>query len=296
LFHEFIKILKKNKNSMLLIHFITNDRIMTFIYFIALHFVLTVVVKGDHFLGGTITWRPLNTSATETPIAIIITQTYSWSYHRIACTQALIASNSYVPSYAGLASEILECIYNCGINSLGYPNISVIPRCTDFSAPAGTTVGQRLDTLYLEVNDDFAAAFRDYACRPLATHPNAGWAISTHIIVIPRSDTGLYNTAPVATVMSPINIPFNRTIRIHVPIADVDGDVLRCRWSRNAGGIDECSGVCPPNSLPPHTLIYPNCTIIITGLNLSDWYAVAIMVRQIIFSFRKKDFLILVYR
>lgn len=259
-------------------YFIMNVRTMKLIYYIALYSILFVIINGDHFLGGTITWRPLNASATGSPIPIVIIQTYSWSYHRIACTQTMIANNAYVPSYAQLSSQILACIYNCGNYSSGYPNISVIPRCTDFSRTAGTTVGQRLDTVYLDVNDDFAVAFRDYAWRPLATHTNALWSISTRIIIKLRSDTGLYNNAPVATVMSPINIPFNRTISIHIPIADIDNDILRCRWSINASGINECGGVCPTASLPPNTLIYPNCTIIINGRNLSDWYAVTVMV------------------
>ena len=189
-----------------------------------------------------------------------------------------IRDSAYVPSYGGLAAEVLECIYNCATGAIGYPNISVIPRCTDFSVAAGITTGQRLDTVYLDINDDFAAAFRDSSWRPLATDANAGWAISTRIIVKPRIDTGYFNSAPVATVMSPINIPYNKSISITIPVADADGDTLRCRWANKSNGINECRDVCPPNSLPPNTIIYPNCTIIINGQNLSDWYAVAVTV------------------
>ncbi|CAF3784555.1 unnamed protein product [Adineta steineri] len=257
---------------------------MVFIYFIILYFVSVPIIDGNHFLGGTITWRPLNITATGTPVAIVIIQTYLWAYPLVPCTQASIANNSYVHSYAGLAAEVLECIYRCGSGAIGYPNISVIPRCTDFSVAAGITIGQRLDIVYLKINDDFAAAFKDYSWRPLATDPNAGWSISTRIIVKPRSDTGLFNSAPVATVMSPINIPFNKTISITIPIGDADGDILRCRWSTKSNGINECFDVCPPNSLPPNTFIYPNCTIIIMGKNISDWYAIAVMVEDFINS------------
>ncbi|UJR07628.1 hypothetical protein I4U23_011917 [Adineta vaga] len=257
---------------------------MIVIYVITLCFGLGTIVHGNHFLGGTISWRPLNKTATGSPVAIVITQTYSWAYTLVPCTQATIASNSYVPSYASLSARVLECIYNCATGAIGYPNISVIPRCTDFSVAAGITMGQRLDTVYLDINDDFAAAFRDYSWRPLATDTNAGWAIGTRIIVKPRSDTGYFNSAPVATVMSPINIPYNKTIRIVIPVADADSDFIRCRWANKSNGINECRDVCPPNSLPPHSMIYPNCTIIITGRNLSDWYAVAITVEDFINS------------
>ncbi|CAF1666218.1 unnamed protein product, partial [Adineta ricciae] len=257
---------------------------MIVVYLFILYSALISVADGNHFLGGTISWRPLNTSATGSPVAITIIQTYSWTYSFIPCTQATVASNAYVPSYGGLAAEVLECIYNCATGAIGYPNISVIPRCTDFSVAAGITTGQRSDTVYLDINDDFAAAFRDSSWRPLATNANASWAISTRIIVKPRTDTGYFNSAPVATVMSPINIPYNKSISITIPVADADGDTLRCRWANKSNGINECRGVCPPNSLPPNTIIYPNCTIVINGQNLSDWYAVAVTVEDFINS------------
>ncbi len=249
---------------------------------------LIVVVNGIHFLGGTITWRPLNGSATGTPVGIVITQTYSWTYSLITCTNAMIAASQLIPLgvYTNLATQTLNCIANCGNSSLGYIAPTIVPRCTDISAPIGTTVGQRSDTVYLEVGDDFSAAFQLSGWRPLTTYPtSAPWSISTHIIVKTRSDNGLYNNAPVATMMSPINIPVNIPTVINVPVADADGDLIRCRWSVNGtAGADECGGVCPPGSLPPNTVIYPNCTIVITGPNISDWFAVALMVSRLLFA------------
>lgn len=245
------------------------------IYFALVRWALSV-----HFLGGTITYRPVNASATGSPVAILITQTYSWTYDNMACSNALIASNGYIPSYAGVSSEKLECITNCGAGSAGYSNLDVIPRCTDFSTSIDTSVGQRTDIVYLNSGDDFAVAFQDSAWRSLATHSSADWSIASRIIVKPRSDNGRYNNAPVATMMSPINIPKNKPTVIHVPIADADGDTMRCRWSTKANGIDECGDVCPPGSLPAGTVIYPNCTIIITGTVTDTWFAVALMVSE----------------
>lgn len=59
----------------------------------------------------------------------------------------------------------------------------------------------------------------------------------------------MINSAPVATVMSPINIPYNKTISITIPVGDADGDILRCRWSTKSNGINECRDICPPNAL-----------------------------------------------
>jgi hypothetical protein len=253
---------------------------MKFICLIILHYsTVFIVVNGSHFLGGTITWHPLNESETGTPVAIVITQTYSWTYSLMQCTTAMIASNQFVPNYAGTLSTLqLQCIFNCGAGSVGYSSINVIPYCTDFSAPVGTTVGQRSDIVYLESGDDFSVAFQSNAWRPLTTAPSASWSISSNINLQPRSDNGFYNNAPVATMMSPIEIPVNKPTAIQIPIGDADGDTLRCRWSTSTNGVDECGGVCPPSSLPPNTTIYSNCTIIITGQNVGDWFGVALMV------------------
>jgi hypothetical protein len=201
------------------------------------------------------------------------------------CSNALIASNGYLPSYNGVNSSTLICISNCGTGSAGYSPIGVLTKCTDFSTFVGTSIGQRVDTVHLTSTDDFSVAYQSNSWRTLATGNLLAWSISTNINLKPRSDNGLYNNAPVATVMSPINIPVNQPTVINVPIADADGDPLRCRWSNASNGVDECGGVCPPTSLPPGTVIYPNCTIIITGQNVSDWFAVTLMVSQISFSY-----------
>lgn len=241
-------------------------------------FIITST-DGTHFLGGTITWRPLNASATGTPVAIVITQTTSWNYTSVKCINTAITNGWPVSNVGSLTPVRLQCINNCGSGSTGYPsNVSVIPICTGFSAPVGTTVGQRSDIVYLASGDDFSVAFMLGAWRSLATVIGANWSLAATIDTKPRSDNGLYNSAPVATVMSPINIPYNETDVINIPVADADGDTIRCRWANNSNGINECGGVCPPDSLPPNTIIYPNCTIIVKGFNISDWYAVAIMV------------------
>ena len=241
----------------------------------------------SHFLGGTITWRPLNASATGSPVAIIIIQTTSWNYSSIKCTDANIKNGASIPNVSSLKNVTLACINNCGNGSIGYlNNITVIPACTGFSAPVGTTVGQRSDLVYLAANDDFSVAFAAGAWRSLTTVIGGNWSLAARINLVPRLDNGLYNNPPVATVMSPINIPYNKTLVMHIPVGDADGDTIRCRWSTNANGINECASVCPPDSLPPGTTIFPNCTIVIPGDNVTieDWFAVAIMVGWFIYS------------
>ncbi|CAF3982868.1 unnamed protein product [Rotaria sp. Silwood1] len=257
---------------------------MAFALISLLLFISLIIVHGSHFLGGTSSWHPWNESATGSPVAIVITQTYSWTYSLITCTTADIATNQLIPigGYTHLLTDTLDCISNCNTGATGYVPPDVRPRCTDISAPIGTTVGQRSDIVYLSAGDDFTAAFQKSAWRPLETSSGASWSIATHIKVNTRSDNGLYNNAPVATMMSPIEIPVNRPTAITIPVGDADGDTTRCRWSTSSYGIDECGGVCPPSSLPPNTIIYSNCTMIITGQTVGDWFAVAIMIEDFI--------------
>jgi hypothetical protein len=244
--------------------------------------ILISVADGAHFLGGTITWHLLNESDTGSPVAIVITQTYLWTYASAPCTSNMIVNNSQIviqfPS-PSLAGTTLTCLPSCPTG--GSPSFSsplVLPRCTDASIPGTTTVGQRSDIVYVQAGANFSLAFQGGFWRNLSTGASTSWSIGSHINMQKRSDNGLYNNAPVATMMSPIYIPRNTSTTISVPIADPDGDTLRCRWATNTNGVDECGGVCPPSSLPPGTIIYPNCTIKITGPNVGNWFAVTLMV------------------
>ena len=252
------------------------------LYFQLVFLLFIPVADGAHFLGGTITWRVLNESDTGSPVAIVITQTYLWVYASVPCTSSMIGSNSQIviqspsPSLIGVT---LNCLPICP--SGGSPSFSppmVLPRCTDASIPGTTTVGQRSDIVYVPAGANFSVAFQAGFWRNLATGISTSWSIGSRINMQKRSDNGLYNNAPVATMMSPINILRNKITAISVPIADADGDTLRCRWATNTMGVDECGGVCPPSSLPPGTVIYPNCTIQITGQTVGNWFAVTVMV------------------
>ncbi|CAF1425146.1 unnamed protein product [Rotaria sordida] len=249
---------------------------MNSIFLFILLYGLVWIVDANHFLGGTITWRLLNESATGTPVAIVITQTYSWTYSKITCTTAQIASNQLIPigTYTSLSTDTLDCISNCASGATGYVAPDIRPRCTDISASVGITVGQRSDTVFLQTGSDFAVAYQDTAWRSLASASAADWSVSSRINLTPRSDNGLYNNAPVATLMSPINIPSNQSIAINVPVVDADGDTTRCRWSTSSNGIDECgdvedfinsSSTTPLSSVPVQFLVQvvnsPACTI-----------------------------------
>jgi hypothetical protein len=111
---------------------------------------------------------------------------------------------------------------------------------------------------------------------PTGSPASKGWSISCTIDLRIRSDTGQLNTPPVSNMISPIYIPVGTRKSLIIPTIDSDNDVVRCRFASTAS---ECSDVCPPNSLPNNTVIISsNCTLLITGANVGDWYAVALQV------------------
>ncbi|CAF1085504.1 unnamed protein product [Adineta steineri] len=85
--------------------------------------------------------------------------------------------------------------------------------------------------------------------------------------------------------MAPVMIPVNQSTAINIEVRDTDGDTIRCRWAMNSSTVNECGEACAPVSLAKNTTIYPNCTIIITGESIDDWYAVTVIVEDFIDSF-----------
>ncbi len=80
-------------------------------------------------------------------------------------------------------------------------------------------------------------------------------------------------------MISPIYIPVGKRTALVIPTIDGDNDIVRCRFANTT---TECGGVCPPSSLPNNTVIISsNCTLLITGANVGDWYAVALQVQSL---------------
>lgn len=242
-----------------------------FIFTVFVFVLFFNIVFSSHFLGGTITWRVENSLMNSSTIDIRITQTYSWTYIAGRCDGNAIATNQLVAGSGG----VLSCSPSCPV---GFGSISAMPFCTDVSPRNGIAVGQRSDVVSIPVGSNFSVIYASGSWGGLALGGGL-WSISSRIELQPRSDNGFFNNAPVAIVMSPINIQQNQKTFITISVSDSDGDTLRCRWaSASNNGVDECSSVCPPGVLPPNTTIYSNCTIEITGTVVGNRYAVALMV------------------
>ncbi|CAF3403170.1 unnamed protein product [Rotaria socialis] len=243
--------------------------------FLCIHLACT-----SHFQGGTITYKIMNTYGST--ISIMITQTYIYRWPLIYCDNSYILSQSSpnmsaFPEY----NYKLNCISNCTTTG-GYVPVPIRPYCIDYSAPMSISTTQRTDIVNITSGAYFTVAFQSSAWRTLSL-PNGsptskGWSISCIIDLRIRSDTGTLNTPPVANMISPTDIPVGVQQSLIIPTIDSDNDIVRCRFANTT---TECADVCPPSSLPNNTiLISSNCTLLITGAEVNNWYAVAIQIED----------------
>ena len=239
-------------------------------------------INASHFEGGTLTYKILNTSGST--VSILLTQTYIYDYTKIYCNNSMILNQTpkllFASPYQENSSKVL-CIQNCN-QSGGYVAPSVVSYCTDYSVGLGITVGQRSDVINITNGSYFLVAYQGSTWRALSLPgsgtSSAAWSISCLINLQMRSDGGGYNHPPVSTIISPMYIPVGIQQVILLPTIDADNDQVRCRF---ANGTNECGTPCPPTSLPSGTTLFSNCTLLITGKNVNDWYAVTIEVSSI---------------
>lgn len=237
----------------------------------------SITINASHFNGGTITWAPIDPYTNSSSIALAITQSYSWTYPTMTC-----ATN--VPVSSGRGDTNLTCIANCSTDG-GYSNspVDILTDCISYSSTLGMMSSQRSVNTTLNIGAYFYIAYTGTAWRDLydPTVSSLSWSIVT-LIDLRLRDDGIYNTPPVANVISPQYVIVNTTSLIDIPVSDVnEGDDLRCRWAINNVNlsIDECSGICYPRGLPNDTTL-SNCTLSFTGLVGGTWYAIALQVED----------------
>ncbi|CAF1487853.1 unnamed protein product [Adineta steineri] len=157
-------------------------------------------------------------------------------------------------------------------------------QCIDYSISFDMTVIQNSTVIDVEDASYCVVIYASGQWRSLSL-PNgigvsAGWSLLCSIDLELRSNNK-YNTPPVAIMISPRFIPVGISQTIIIPTMDADNDQVRCRFASTTA---ECASVCPPNSLPIGTIMFSNCTLLITGSNVADWYAVAIVIEDFIDS------------
>ncbi len=106
-------------------------------------------VLAGHYKGGTITWRPIDETATGNPVQILIQEKHTWTYPRFDCNQALIASAGAYYDYNGPTSyPIISCIGSCTATG-GFTTINHITYCTDYNVNTQISTGAYYVKQYL---------------------------------------------------------------------------------------------------------------------------------------------------
>ena len=193
------------------------------LYCVLILFGNNFLVDSTHFYGGTVTWKPMNNTATGSTIEIMFTQSYQWrlSFNGAGCNQNTIVNKS--PMIPNSNAKLKCTTSSCG----GYKELSINEYCTDFSTLVDSSSGQISIVQNITAASKFCVAYRDYAwiklystsCgsgrrkrsshrRRSTTTPGAGcyntdayWSVGTCIDLTVRAE-GFINTPPVATIIS----------------------------------------------------------------------------------------------
>ena len=168
-----------------------------------------IVVHATHFYGGTVTWAPLNTNATNSTIPVMFTQSYQWrqSYSFSYCNQSYILNQS--PKIPTNPVQ-LQCVTTPASSCGGYTSLSIAEYCTDFSTFIDSSSGQISIVENISAGSKFCVAFQSGSW--IAVQTNCGtngscfnsvaqWSIGCCLDLSLRSG-GVVNTPPVATVLS----------------------------------------------------------------------------------------------
>jgi hypothetical protein len=180
--------------------------------------LLVSTVDSGNFAGGTITWRFHDESTVNASIAVVVMQTYLWMYAIRRCDNASIANRQPVSGTGGS----ITCWPSC---PAGFGLLSAQTSCTDLSVPNAQVVGQYSDVVWIPAQSNFSILCTSTSWNSLILGAGA-WSLGSNINLIRRSDNGLINNSPVASVMSPVYLysSWNKTITITV--VDADGDAI----------------------------------------------------------------------
>lgn len=182
-------------------------------------FSLTIV-RSNHFSGGTITWKAMNTtSANHSTIPVMFTQSYEWRRSSsVFCNDSYIWNQSpLVPPSSGSLVCVTTPTSKCG----GYTSMLTRGYCTDYSTILDCTSSQISITKNITVGSKFCVAFSgsnwvklrvncpitnasttSTMAAPICYSTGGLWSVGTCVDLSLRIDNNIINTPPVATVIS----------------------------------------------------------------------------------------------
>nr|XP_034311989.1 fibropellin-1-like isoform X4 [Crassostrea gigas] len=213
-------------------------------------FALIPCVLSNHFRGGLLTWKAVNESQ------ILVS-------HRV----------SYVFSYCSSPQSItLNCFNGCTGSVVMHANCTESNSIDNWADFLGETVFDINNSTSAPIDLRFASSNWMALTQPISA---TSWSLKMTVDLSLRSDTGNINRSPVSSMASSVTYPCTN-FYVYIPVADFDGDVVRCRF---ASGSDECASVCSDHS-SYMTLENTKCRFSINAALPSGNYAVALQIED----------------
>ncbi|KAK3092705.1 hypothetical protein FSP39_006237, partial [Pinctada imbricata] len=165
------------------------------------------------------------------------------------CTQSTLGQ-----LVTGMNTTYWNCENGCG-SRLQLSNVNYI--CTGASVAEDFEQGERSFTYTFSGPGPFTVSFTGGDWISLSDGKGGNWNISTVVNLAPRSDTGRPNNSPQSVSKPAYIMQYNCFETLQIPVIDLDGDHIRCRWANK----DECGGICngvPSGILDPVSIISEN--------------------------------------
>ncbi|XP_052774203.1 uncharacterized protein LOC128212867 isoform X2 [Mya arenaria] len=233
--------------------------------------LLTAVteVEPSHFRGAIITWKPgVNQNEVIIDYRISWRMTYAANFK---CDDEVIIDGTTI----GGTGDI-ECNDNCA-GSIG----KLFYSCTDYSISEDWSSGRGriIETIYpLDVSKPIKFGFKGAAwIDTLNVGGGGNWNLRVTAYLVAREDTNTINSSPTAEIAPIVRLQSGCNHTITVPVGDIDGDIVRCRWADTS---EECGEVC--HGLPNAELDNVTCSITYSAIYATGWYAVAIQVEDFV--------------
>lgn len=179
-------------------------------------FALIPSVLSSHFRGGLLTWKAVN----ETQILVRHLFSYVYSY----------CSNPQ--------TNTLDCIDGCTGSVILNANCTESNSAENWANFEGETIFDTRNSTPSPLSLRFASG--DWISLVWPT-PATSWSLKMSVDLSQRNDIGSINHSPVSSMALNIIYPCLINQYVHIPVADFDGDNVRCRF---ASGSDECASIC----------------------------------------------------
>jgi hypothetical protein len=191
--------------------------------------------------------------------------------HTTFCDEEMIKNKIYfAPNFN------IFCDQGCSQSNELIGNTSIV--CTSYSVIDNWSLGQNLFNYTLPKNKTIEISFKGNFWIELVSletnRHNAYWELRAKYNTSLRSDTYRMNSSPITLIPPVIKIQRGKIHDIKIPTADLDDDLVKCRWSK----FNECASIC---SYIKNANLYSNCNL---KFNATDaplgWYAIAIQIED----------------